>query len=43
MNFIRRKIMGTQGAFTIILNEHKSKVLLVRMKKFPVWDLPGGK
>jgi hypothetical protein len=34
--------MGTQGEFTIILNEHKNKVLLVRSNKFPIWDLPGG-
>lgn len=35
--------MGTQGAFTIVLNEDKNKVLLLRRKDFPIWDLPGGR
>lgn len=35
--------MITQGAFTIILNEDKNKVLLVKRKDIPVWDLPGGR
>ena len=35
--------MITQGAFTIILNENKSRVLLVKRKDFPIWDLPGGR
>jgi len=35
--------MRTQGAFTIILNEHKNKVLLVRRKRVPIWDSLGGK
>lgn len=34
--------MITQGAFIIILNENKNKVLLVRRKDIPIWDLPGG-
>lgn len=35
--------MNTQGAFAIILNKEKDKVLLVQRKDFPIWDLPGGR
>lgn len=35
--------MITQGAFTIILNESKNRVLLVKRKDIPIWDLPGGR
>jgi len=35
--------MHTQGSFTIILNENKSRVLLVKRKDLPIWDLPGGR
>lgn len=34
--------MATKGAFSIIKNE-SNKILLVRRKDFPIWDLPGGK
>ncbi len=35
--------MSTHGCFTIIINEQKNRVLLVKRKDFPVWDLPGGR
>lgn len=35
--------MAIQGAFTIILNRNKNKVLLVRRRDIPIWDLPGGR
>ena len=35
--------MSTQGSFTIIHNENKNRVLLVKRKDFPIWDLPGGR
>ena len=35
-------IIITQGAFTIILNETKNRVLLVKRKDIPIWNLPGG-
>ncbi|MBU3217825.1 NUDIX hydrolase [Clostridium estertheticum] len=35
--------MSTQGAFSIILNKNKDKILLVKRKDFPIWDLPGGR
>ncbi len=35
--------MITQGAFAIILNENKNRVLLVKRKDIPIWDLPGGR
>ncbi len=34
--------MATRGAFSIIKNE-SGKILLIRRKDFPIWDLPGGK
>ncbi|MGL4336436.1 MAG: NUDIX hydrolase [Turicibacter sp.] len=34
--------MGTQGAFAVIINEEK-KVLLVKRRDYPIWDLPGGR
>ncbi|MBZ9685485.1 NUDIX hydrolase [Clostridium estertheticum] len=35
--------MATQGGFTIILNENNNRILLVKRKDIPIWDLPGGK
>lgn len=34
---------GAQGSFTIILNENNNRILLVKRKDIPIWDLPGGK
>lgn len=31
-----------QGCFTVVINE-ENKVLLVKRKDFPIWDLPGGR
>ncbi|KAF1677586.1 NUDIX domain-containing protein [Bacillus mexicanus] len=33
--------MYTQGAFVIVLNENQ-RILLVKRKDVPLWDLPGG-
>ena len=35
--------MSTRGAFSIILNNKKDKVLLVKRTDIPIWDLPGGR
>ncbi|MBU5439037.1 NUDIX domain-containing protein [Tissierella sp. MSJ-40] len=32
----------TEGAFVVIFNEEK-RILLVRRRDFPIWDLPGGR
>lgn len=34
--------MTTAGAFTICINQ-QNKILLVKRRDFPLWDLPGGK
>ena len=34
--------MMTEGAFTIILNEDKNKVLVFKRRDIPIWYLPGG-
>lgn len=34
--------MNSQGAFAIIINNEKNKILLVKRKDYPIWDLPGG-
>lgn len=35
--------MSTKGVFAIILNDEKDRVLLVKRRDYPIWDLPGGK
>jgi 8-oxo-dGTP pyrophosphatase MutT (NUDIX family) len=35
--------MSTKGAFSIVLNDTKDKVLLVKRRDYPIWDLPGGR
>lgn len=34
--------MATQGAFVIIKDEN-DKILLVKRRDYPIWDLPGGR
>ncbi|WP_432663001.1 NUDIX hydrolase [Wukongibacter baidiensis] len=34
--------MKSQGAFAVIINSERNKILLVKRKDFPIWDLPGG-
>lgn len=34
---------GSQGSFTIIINNDQDKLLLVKRRDVPVWDLPGGR
>lgn len=33
----------SQGSFTIIVNSDRDKLLLVKRRDVPVWDLPGGR
>lgn len=33
----------SQGSFTIIVNSDQDKLLLVKRRDVPVWDLPGGR
>ena len=33
----------SQGSFTIIVNSDQGKLLLVKRRDVPVWDLPGGR
>jgi 8-oxo-dGTP diphosphatase len=35
--------MGTQGGFAIVIEKEKKKLLLVKRKDGPIWDLPGGR
>jgi 8-oxo-dGTP diphosphatase len=39
---VKEVVAKTEGCFTIVFNK-EGKILLVKRKDYPIWDLPGGR
>ena len=44
LSLMMEHFMSTFGAFTVISSSiHANKILLIKRRDFPLWDLPGGR